>query len=125
MNVSKSEMPLWISLISLIGMTVFPLPVKANLREAGNKAAQVYCYMRENRNPHEVSWKATYALIKRQSNGIFKTSPEHGAVLIVESVVQNPDNFPDCGKYLGDLFDSSETKREMNNTNNEDNRYSF
>lgn len=71
---------------------------------AGAKGAQVYCFMRNNGNDHQVSWTAAYALIKRQGAGMFKTSPEHAAVLITESVVQNPGSYPDCGRYLGDLF---------------------
>ena len=53
---------------------------------------------------HEVSWKAAYAVIKRQRSGVFKTSPEHASVMITEAVVQDPSNFPDCGQFLGDLF---------------------
>lgn len=71
---------------------------------AGAKGAQVYCFMRNNGNNHQVSWDAAYALIKRQSASLFKTSPEHAAVMITEAVVQNPGTYPDCGRYLGDLF---------------------
>jgi len=71
------------------------------------KGAQVYCFMRNSGNNHEVSWLAAYALIKRQSASLFKTSPEHAAVMITEAVVQNPCTFPDCGKYLGDLYASA------------------
>ena len=74
----------------------------ANL--AGQKGAQVYCFMRNNGNIHEVSWAAAYALIKRQSSSLFKTSPEHASVMITEAVVQNPGTYPDCGRYLGDLY---------------------
>ncbi len=70
----------------------------------GGKGAQVYCFMRANGNNHEVSWSAAYALIKRQSASMFRTSPEHAAVMITEAVVQNPTTFPDCGRYLGDLY---------------------
>ncbi|MEA5442248.1 DUF6554 family protein [Cyanobium gracile] len=70
----------------------------------GGKGAQVYCFMRNNGNVHEVSWTAAYALIKRQGSGMFKTSPEHAAVMITEAVVQNPGTFPDCGRFLGDLY---------------------
>ena len=70
----------------------------------GAKGAQIYCFMRNNGNNHQVSWDAAYALIKRQSASLFKTSPEHAAVMITEAVVQNPGSFPDCGRYLGDLF---------------------
>ena len=71
---------------------------------AGTKGAQVYCYMRGNGNIHEVSWAAAYALVKRQSASLFKTSPEHAAVMITEAVVQNPNAYADCGRYLGDLY---------------------
>ena len=71
---------------------------------AGAKGAQIYCFMRSAGNSHDVSWTAAYALIKRQSANLFKTSPEHAAVMITEAVVQNPGSYPDCGKFLGDLF---------------------
>ncbi|MFM9089348.1 MAG: DUF6554 family protein [Cyanobium sp.] len=70
----------------------------------GVKGAQVYCYMRSSGNSHEVSWAAAYSLIKRQSASMFKTSPTHAAVMITEAVVQNPNTFPNCGRYLGDLY---------------------
>jgi hypothetical protein len=44
-------------------------------------------------------------LIKRQSASLFKTSPEHASVMITEAVVQNPTSFPECGKYLGSLYE--------------------
>ena len=73
--------------------------------EPGNeKGAKIYCFMRSSGNDHEVSWNAAYAFIKRQRSGVFKTSPEHASVMITESVVQDPGNFPDCGQFLGDLF---------------------
>ncbi len=74
---------------------------------AGAKGAQIYCFMRSTGNSHDVSWTAAYALIKRQSANLFKTSPEHAAVMITEAVVQNPGTYPDCGKYLGDLFEKA------------------
>jgi hypothetical protein len=71
---------------------------------AGAKGAKTYCFMRAAGNTHKVSWDAAYALIKRQSAALFKTSPEHGAVMITEAVVNDPTAYPDCGKYLGDLY---------------------
>ena len=71
---------------------------------AGAKGAKTYCYMRSEGNTHKVSWDAAYAQIKRQSRSLFKTSPEHAAVMITEAVVNNPGTYPDCGKYLGNLF---------------------
>ena len=68
------------------------------------KGAKLYCFLRSSGNDHEVSWKAAYAVIKRQRSGLFKTSPEHASVMITEAVVQDPGNFPDCGQFLGDLF---------------------
>jgi hypothetical protein len=84
----------------------FGPPAQAATEPSGPaaKGAQVYCFMRNSGNNHEVSWLAAYALIKRQSASLFKTSPEHAAVMITEAVVQNPGTFPDCGKYLGDLY---------------------
>jgi hypothetical protein len=69
--------------------------------------------MRNSGNNHEVSWLAAYALIKRQSASLFKTSPEHAAVMITEAVVQNPGSFPDCGKYLGDLYASAAQEQQQ------------
>ena len=68
------------------------------------KGAKIYCFLRSSGNDHEVSWKAAYAVIKRQRSGLFKTSPEHASVMITEAVVQDPGNFPDCGQFLGALF---------------------
>lgn len=95
------------ALAALIAAAVgaFPsLPALANPEGPGAKGAQVYCFMRSNGNSHEVSWAAAYALIKRQGAGMFRTSPEHAAVMITEAVVQNPTTFPDCGRFLGDLY---------------------
>ncbi len=68
----------------------------------GAKAAQVYCFMRNNGNNHEVSWVAAYGVIK-QTTGVFKPPPERAAVMITEAVVYSPASFPDCARYLGDL----------------------
>jgi hypothetical protein len=86
---------------------LIPLPPPAQAAAGdgpGTKGAQVYCFMRNNGNDHLVSWNAAYALIKRQSASMFRTSPEHAAVMITEAVVNNPGTFPDCGRYLGDLY---------------------
>ena len=74
-----------------------------------DQGAKVYCFMRSSGNNHVVSWKAAYALIKRQGRGLFKTSPEHASVMITEAVVKDPGQFPDCGRYLGDLFGGATT----------------
>ena len=67
------------------------LPAEAN--EAGDKGAEIYCFMRKTGNSHNVSWKAAYERIKRQGNGLFKTSPKHAAVMMTESVVTAQDKF--------------------------------
>jgi hypothetical protein len=88
---------------ALAGASV-PTDALAQTESPGAKGAQIYCYMRASGNSHAVSWSAAYALIKRQSASLFKTSPTHAAVMITEAVVQNPNTFPNCGRYLGDLY---------------------
>ena len=96
-----------VALISaLIGGTQ---PVQAG-KASDEKGAKIYCFMRSSGNDHNVSWNAAYAVIKRQGGQLFKTSPEHASVMITEAVVQDPGNFPDCGRYLGDLFGGSPNK---------------
>ena len=90
--------------VALVVGLIAGSPLQAQEREAGSKGAQIYCFMRNSGNSHQVSWDAAYAVIKRQSDSLFKTSPQHAAVLITEAVVQNPNEYPDCGRYLGDLF---------------------
>jgi hypothetical protein len=100
------------ALVATLGTVSLWLPAQAQTAEgnpgAGGKGAQIYCFMRNNGNSHQVSWDAAYAVIKRQSDKLFKTSPEHAAVMITEAVVQNPSVYPDCGRYLGDLFSKPE-----------------
>lgn len=91
------------------GALFFGPSAHAQTESPGGKGAQVYCYMRGNGNSHEVSWAAAYSLIKRQSASMFKTSPTHAAVMITEAVVQNPNSFPNCGRYLGDLYSARVT----------------
>ena len=97
-------------LLPLAGMLFAAAPVEAASTDS-KKGAQVYCYMRSNGNDHAVSFEASYALIKRQSSGVFKTSPEHAAVMITETVVEEPGSYPDCGRYLGDLFGRKSSKK--------------
>lgn len=78
-----------------------------------NKGAQIYCFMRSNGNSHAVSWEASYAVIKRQGSSLFKTSPEHASVMITEAVVNNPGSYPNCGRYLGELFGSSDSSSKL------------
>lgn len=91
--------------------TTLAAPLRAqqvSTQEVGEKGAEVYCFMRQAGNPHVVSWDAAYARIKRQSSNLFKTSPEHAAVLITETVVTQKDKFPGCGRYLGSLYQGNE-----------------
>jgi hypothetical protein len=96
--------------LAVMAAPLVPTGVQAQTRqtEIGSKGAQIYCFMRNNGNNHPVSWDAAYAVIKRQGDGPFKTSPQHAAVLITETVVDNPSGYPDCGRYLGDLFKQPE-----------------
>ena len=82
-------------IVGLACVASLATPSNAATTEAGQKGARIYCFMRNNGNEHEVSWTAAYALIKRQGNGLFKTSPKHGAVMIIEAVVQNPNDYKD------------------------------
>ena len=102
-------------LLPLAGILLAAAPAEARSADA-KKGAQVYCYMRSNGNDHSVSFEASYALIERQSSGLFKTSPEHAAVMITETVVDEPGSYPDCGRYLGDLF-GGKTSSSSSTTN--------
>ena len=105
LRLSRSLPLLAAALTAAIGMGgQLPAAAQTAPETPGTKGAQIYCFMRSNGNNHEVSWAAAYALIKRQSASMFRTSPEHAAVMITEAVVQNPAAFPDCGRYLGDLY---------------------
>ena len=97
-------------LASALLIALAAVPAQAN--EVGRKGAEVYCFMRESGNPHNVSWEAAYARIKRQGSGLFKTSPKHAAVLITETVVSDRENFANCGKYLGALYNGAQTAGE-------------
>jgi len=97
-------------LASALLIALAAVPAQAN--EVGRKGAEVYCFMRESGNPHNVSWEAAYARIKRQGSGLFKTSPKHAAVLITETVVSDRKTFGGCGKYLGALYNGAQTAGE-------------
>ena len=92
-----------LSAMALIGVGLSSPGAEA-VQSTEEKGAKIYCFMRSSGNDHTVSWNAAYAVIKRQGSGMFKTSPEHASVMITESVVKDPGNFPDCGQFLGDLF---------------------
>ncbi len=103
-----------LALLGWAGWSVNPAAAQGvDLSSPGAKGARVYCTMRSSGNSHDVSWTAAYALIKRQSASLFKTSPEHAAVMITEAVVNNPGSFPDCGKYLGDLYTNTVNRQKQ------------
>ncbi len=115
---------LLLPLAGLAGLSLPPLEAIAGTPEAV-KGAKIYCFMRNSNNDHKVSWEAAYALIKRQKSGMFKTSPEHAAVMITEAVVEDPGSYPNCGQYLGDLFGGSKGSPKsldsvLNSTNSSD-----
>ena len=93
-----------LSLIGLACAGFYSAPGKTAPNPVGEKGAQIYCFMRISGNEHTVSWNAAYEAIKRQKSSFFKTSPKHAAVMIIETVVQNPEQYKNCGNYLGDLF---------------------
>ena len=107
-------------LLPMAGMLLAAAPAEAASADS-KKGAQVYCYMRSNGNDHSVSFEASYALIKRQSRGLFKTSPQHAAVMITETVVEEPSSYPDCGRYLGDLFGGTTSNRSSSTTTDAEN----
>ena len=126
MALLRQRLALLLPLAGLAGLSLVPLQAIAGTPEA-IKGAKIYCYMRSSNNDHKVSWEAAYALIKRQKSGMFKTSPEHAAVMITEAVVEDPGSYPDCGKYLGDLFGGTTSSRKSldsvlnsNNSGNSD-----
>ena len=102
-----------LALLGWAGSSLGAGAMAADMSSPGAKGAQVYCYMRSSGNSHDVSWTAAYALIKRQSASMFKTSPEHAAVMITEAVVNNPGSYPDCGKYLGDLYTNTVNRQKQ------------
>ena len=94
--------------VALIGALMGGTQAVQAGKTSEDKGAKIYCFMRSSGNDHSVSWNAAYAVIKRQGGQqLFKTSPEHASVMITEAVVQDPGNFPDCGRFLGDLFGGS------------------
>ena len=100
-----------ISIFSLIyGPFITP---KANALVTGG--ADIYCFMRKSGNDHPASWAAAYQFIKQQKPGLFKTSPKQAATTIVELVVQDPERYGTCNRYLGDLFTGETTKINQDN----------
>ena len=138
----RQRLALLLPLAGLAGLTLVSPPIASSSIDSAAKGAQIYCFMRSNGNGHKVSWEAAYALIKRQKSGMFKTSPEHAAVMITEAVVEDQGSYPNCGQYLGDLFgggkgsakslnsvlnstDSSDSSSFNSSNSSDDNRYSY
>ena len=136
----RQRLALLLSLAGFAGLGLAPSEAIASTPEAV-KGAKIYCYMRSSNNDHKVSWEAAYALIKRQKSGMFKTSPEHAAVMITEAVVEDPGSYPNCGQFLGDLFGGSKgsaksldsvlnstdttNSTSYSSTSSDDDRYSY
>ena len=83
----RSGQSLAVCTLGLIGALVGALPQAVAAETTESKGAKIYCFMRSSGNDHSVSWNASYAVIKRQGNGMVKTSPEHASVMITEAVV--------------------------------------
>ncbi len=73
---------------------------------------------------YQASWVAAYRVIKKQTGGIFKTTPEQASVLITEAVLNDPGSFPPNSiNYLSDLFGGSNSSdsNSFNSTKSSDN----
>jgi len=108
MSLNRFSLPLFALSLACSSSILFQTTAKAGSNEIGEKGAKIYCFMRESGNSHEVSWNAAYEIIKRQKSSLFKTSPKHGAVMIIETVVKEPENYENCGGFLGDLLSNPE-----------------
>ena len=129
MTKKRRRLTVAISLLGVYGLAFSSSKGFAGIKDTGEKGAQIYCFMRDSGNDHEVSWNAAYEVIKRQANSLFKTSPKHGAVMIIEAVVDAPEEYQSCGNYLGDLFNKKNIDLENNDSEKEEakntNRYSY
>ena len=92
--------------ISIICLVCSSSTLGLKINAAVTNGADIYCFMRNGGNTHEPSWQAAYQFIKNKKQGLFKTSPNQAASLIVEEVVQDPTKYEDCINYLGDLYTS-------------------
>ena len=108
-----------VTALGVITSSILSLPIYAGTAETGEKGASVYCYLRNSGNSHSVSWDGAYQIVKRQKSSLFKTSPKHAAVMITETVVQNPEKY-NCGQYLGDLFAAPGETTLVSDPENED-----
>ena len=111
----KHFISLSITSLILSFSTIVGEAANAGIKDTGEKGAEIYCFMRNAGNEHEVSWQSSYEVMKRQSSSLFKTSPKHGAVMIIEAVVNNPTSYKNCGQYLGDLFGKNQSSTGMLN----------
>ena len=102
-----------ISIICLVCSTT--LGLKSN--SAVTNGADIYCFMRNEGNTHEPSWKAAYQFIKGKQQGLFKTSPKQAASMIVEQVVRDPIKYEKCTNYLGDLYQRDSKSLDVSNDN--------
>ena len=99
-----------ISIFCAVCSTTLGLQTNAGV----TNGADIYCFMRNGGNTHEPSWQAAYQFIKGKEQGLFKTSPKQAASMIVEEVVQDPTRYEDCIDYLGDLYTSETTSKQIN-----------
>ena len=95
-----------------------PLLLFAPKAIADSFGAEIFCTMRDSGNDHETSWTAAYNYIKKQTGGIFKTSPKQAAGQITESVVREKDKFSYCIEYLDQLYPNR--KLQLENNKNEE-----
>ena len=65
---NRNRVALSLTLLGLMGISLSATAAQSATTDAASKGAQIYCFMRSNGNNHEVSWTASYALIKRQGN---------------------------------------------------------
>tara|TARA_B100000579_G_scaffold187366_1_gene152794 strand:+ start:40 stop:462 length:423 start_codon:yes stop_codon:yes gene_type:complete len=110
MPIGIREKFLPISIFCAVCSTTLGLQTNA----AVTNGADIYCFMRNGGNTHEPSWQAAYQFIKGKEQGLFKTSPKQAASMIVEEVVQDPTRYEDCIDYLGDLYTSETTTKQIN-----------
>ncbi len=79
---------------------------------ASSFGAEIFCTMRDGGNNHESSWEAAYSYIKRQKGGLFKTSPNQAAALIIETVVREKNKFDYCVEFLDQLHPDRKLQQE-------------
>ena len=99
-----NSLPVFVFLVAFTGI------FSSNAHAGSEVGAQIYCVMRDGGNEHEPSWQAAYEAIKHNKAGLFKTSPKHAAVMIVDAVVRDPEKYEGCIGYLGDIYPSNENK---------------